>query len=147
MKGKRIILMMLTALCAASNAYAAELIIENGAMDYAADAYKAEIHHSGKEVRPITVQMKNSVTNESRYFSEFLTDENGDLSLKLPMNSEKNPSGEYTIRISGADIDKAQEIAVVYPMRRILSPRSGITDPLLRTTSEKTFTAWDWIRL
>ncbi len=114
MKGKAIILSILLALCISHSVYAAELVIENGIMDYSTDSYNINVHHSGSEIRPITVHVKNSGTNESTYFAEFLTDDTGNISLQIPMYSEKNASGEYTIRLSGADIDKPHDIKVVY---------------------------------
>lgn len=114
MRGKTIILSMLTAICVTYCAHAAELVIENGGMDYDTDSYQMKVHHSGGEVRPITVQVKNSAVEESGYFSEFFTDEQGDCDLKIPMHSAKNPSGEYIIRLSGADITQPREITFAY---------------------------------
>ena len=113
MKGKALILPLIAAVCMTCSAYAAELEIENGGMDYGKDLYRAEVHHSGGEVRPITVQVKNSKSQAVGYFSEFLTDKAGNLSLAIPMNSAKNPSGEYIIRLSGADITQPCEVTVV----------------------------------
>lgn len=114
MKGKILISSLLLAMCVSYSAYAAELTVENCVMDYNTDSYNMDVHHSGDEIRPVTVNVKNTATNKSSYFSEFLTNEAGNISLKIPMNSAANVSGEYTIRISGADISEPCDITVVY---------------------------------
>lgn len=113
MKKAVIILSMLLTVLGVT-AQGAELTVGGTGMDYEADAYFIELHHSADEERTVTVQMENAQGEGNVYFSQHMTDGEGNITLKIPMDSQRNPSGEYQIKLSGADIAQPVCLSVTY---------------------------------